>query len=313
MIPYIMGTGGALPRRAIDNAHLAQTLDTSDEWIRTRTGIKQRYVVEEDEGSISLATEAAKQACEASDISPDTLDLMIVATMTPEGFMPSAACRLQKALGVQCMAFDVNAACSGFMYALSVARHFLMAKSASRVCVVGVDVMSRVLDWQDRNTCVLFGDGAGAVILGMRDTQEGVGAVHCGADGAHADLLTGQMDAQHRPVVAMKGREVFKLAVRQLTQLVDKTLSEAGMTAEQLDWLVPHQANQRIIQSVAEHLSFPMSRVILTLQDQANTSAATIPLALDTAIRDGRIQRGHRLLLESFGAGLTWGASLIVY
>jgi 3-oxoacyl-[acyl-carrier-protein] synthase-3 len=287
-------------------------MDTSDEWIQSRTGISERRILSEGENTLTMSVAAAKEAIERSEIDPKTIDLVVVATMTPMGFMPPVACQLQHALGLsQCMAFDINAACSGFMYGLSMVDAYIKSGQVKCALLVGSDAMSTVLDWQDRNTCVLFGDGAGACVFAAAESA-GLLHIQCSADGQHAPLLVGRYGTSG-PYVDMKGREIFKLAVKRLASLADEALAKEGMSHEDLDWLVPHQANKRIIQSVADHLSFSMDRVILTLDKQANTSAGTIPLALHTGITDGRIQRGQYLLLESFGAGLTWGVGLLKY
>jgi 3-oxoacyl-[acyl-carrier-protein] synthase-3 len=310
----ILGTGGFLPERVMTNAELELMVDTTDAWIRERTGIEKRHLVVEGESCCDLAERAARLALEAAGISAQDLDLIVVATTTPDQFFPSTACLLQARLDVHgCPAFDVQAVCTGFVYALSIADKFIRTGSARRALVVGSETFSRILDWTDRGTCVLFGDGAGAVVLAAGE-EPGIVSTHLHADGAFKDLLqvpggigNGE-PANNR--VEMRGNEIFRLAVTTLGRIVDETLEANGLARSDLDWLIPHQANLRIIQATARKLDLPMDRVVVTVADHANTSAASIPLALDQAVRDGRIRRGELLLMEAFGGGLTWGSVL---
>jgi 3-oxoacyl-[acyl-carrier-protein] synthase III len=313
----ILGTGGYLPERVMTNAELEVMVDTTDAWIRERTGIEKRHLVVEGESCCDLAERAARLALEAAGISAQDLDLIVVATTTPDQFFPSTACLLQARLDVHgCPAFDIQAVCTGFVYALSVADKFIRTGSARRALVVGSETFSRILDWTDRGTCVLFGDGAGAVVLEASE-EPGIVSTHLHADGAFKDLLQvpggiGNGDPANNRV-EMKGNEIFRLAVTTLGRIVDETLDANGLSRSDLDWLIPHQANMRIIQATARKLDLPMERVVVTVAEHANTSAASIPLALDQAVRDGRIRRGELLLMEAFGGGLTWGSVLVRY
>ena len=318
---HILGTGSYLPERIMTNAELAEFLDTSDSWIKERTGIAQRHLVADDQSTCDLAEQAARNALAAAHVSADEIDLIIVGTTTPDRIYPSTACRLQARLGIHgCPAFDVQAVCTGFVYALGVAEKFIKSGSARRALVVGADTHSRLLDWTDRGTCVLFGDGAGAVVLGSSE-QPGVMSVHLHADGSYEPLLfvdggVPRGDGKMSPGDAytkMRGNEVFKIAVRTLSRIVDEVLTANDMAKCQLDWLIPHQANIRIIEATAKKLNMPMEKVVVTIHKHGNTSAASVPLALDTAVRDGRIKRGDHLLLEAFGGGFTWGAALVCY
>jgi len=318
----IGGTGSYLPKRVLRNADLEKMVDTSDEWIRERTGIEQRHIAAEGETTVDLAEAAARNAIDAASLSPNDIDLIVVATTTPDCVFPSVACLLQDRLGItnSCPAFDVQAVCAGFAYALSVADNFVRANSASTVLVVGAETFSRILNWKDRNTCVLFGDGAGAVVLTASDSP-GVHSTHLHAAGQHADLLhvpngvSRGYDAmrQQEAFVQMRGNEVFRKAVKKMGEVVVETLEANNLDKSCIDWLVPHQANIRIILATAKKLDMGMEKVVVTVQDHGNTSAASIPLALDTAVRDGRIKRGEKLLLEGFGGGFTWGSALITY
>ena len=317
MYSRIIGTGKYLPDRVLSNLDLEKTLDTSDEWIQSRTGIKRRHIAAENQATSDLAYEAARVAIDDAGLSPHDIDLILVGTATPDLIFPNVACLVQKKLGIKGMAaFSLEAACSGFVYALNIADHFIRSGQASRALVIGAECMSRIVDWTDRETCVLFGDGAGAVVLEKGD-KPGIIGSKLAADGSRGDLLrasTGIADTENEgksPTIQMKGNEVFKLAVKTLGSIVDEILEENQLTKDAIDWLVPHQANFRIIQATARRLDMPMERVVLTVQDHGNTSAASVPMALDTAIRDGRIQRGHLLLLEAFGGGFTWGANLV--
>lgn len=314
----ILGTGSYLPANRVTNDDLAQKIDTSDEWITTRTGIKARHIAAENEKTSDLAAAAARLALADANVSPDEIDLIIVATATPDMQFPSTATIVQHKLGISgCPAFDVQAVCAGFMYALTTANAYIKSGMATKVLVIGADVFSRILDWNDRATCVLFGDGAGAVVLGASETRGIIGSqLH--ADGAYLDLLNvpAQMNAGRidgEPFVKMDGPGVFKFAVKQLAAVADEVIQQAGLTPNQINWLVPHQANKRIIDATAKHLGLNMDKVILTVQEHANTSAASIPLALDAGIKDGRIVRGQNVLLEGIGGGFAWGAVLIQY
>ncbi len=313
----ILGTGSFLPARTVTNADLEAIVDTTAAWILERTGIEKRHLVSEGETTCDLAEAAARQAIEAAGISASDLDLIVVATTTPDQFFPSTACLLQHRLGVRgCAAFDLQAVCTGFVYAVSVADQFIRTGSAKRVLVVGAESLSRILNWADRGTCVLFGDGAGAVVLEASEAP-GIISTHLHADGAFKDLLqvpggigNGHPESQF---IEMKGNEVFRVAVTTLGRIVDETLEAAGLEKSDVDWLIPHQANIRIIQATARKLDLPMERVVVTVAEHGNTSAASIPLALDQAVRDGRIRRGELLLMEAFGGGFTWGSVLVRY
>lgn len=313
----ISGTGSALPAKVITNFDLEKTLDTSNEWIVERTGIRQRYIIGPDEGTASMSTTAAKRAIEAAGIDVKQIELIIVATTTPDKLLPCTACLVQDQLGLGLtdgIAFDVVIACAGFNYALSVADKFIRTNHVKCALVIGAESLSRILDWNDRSTCVLFGDGAGAVIIEASD-EPGVLSTHLHAAGQHGRMLqaaTGLCPGEPA-VVKMQGKEVFKLAVTKLGELIDETLSANNLDASALDWLIPHQANLRIIQSMAKKYNLPMEQVVVTVDKHANTSSASIPLAFDEAVRDGRIKRGQLLLLESFGGGMSWGSALIRY
>ena len=296
-------------------------VDTSDEWIRTRTGIRERRIAAPDETTCDLAERAARQALDAAGIAPSELDLIVVATTTPDKVFPSTACLLQARLGVGgCPAFDIQAVCTGFLYGMTVVDQFIRSGTVRRALLVGAETLSRILDWTDRATCVLFGDGAGAVVL-EASGEPGVLSTHIHADGAYEHLLAvdGGISQGYERVaggnayIRMQGNEVFRVAVNTLGSIVDETLEANGVTRDAIDWLVPHQANVRIISATAKKLKLPMDRVVVTVDVHGNTSAASVPLALDTAVRDGRVQRGQRLLLEAFGAGFTWGAAYLVY
>jgi 3-oxoacyl-[acyl-carrier-protein] synthase III len=315
----LIGSGSYLPARVLHNQDLESMVDTSDSWIFERTGIRERRIADAAQSVCDLAVPAAQSALEMSGRSAEQIDLVIVATSTPAMPFPSTACLLQQRLGIHGgAAFDVQAACTGFIYALSVAEKFLKLGAARTALVVGTETLSRIVDWTDRGTCILFGDGAGAVVLQADDTP-GILATHVHADGAHADLLNVPSE-QGKPIdgpqregfyIRMAGSEVFKVAVQTLGTMVEDILVAEGLQHSDIDWLVPHQANQRIIQSVARRLNLPMSKVVMTMERHGNTSAASIPLALDEAIRDGRVQPGQLLLLEAFGGGFTWGSALV--
>ncbi|MCC7277349.1 MAG: ketoacyl-ACP synthase III [Chromatiaceae bacterium] len=311
----ILGTGSYLPKKILTNKDIEEIVDTTDEWIFDRTGIRQRHVVVEGETCSDLAVAAARAAMEAAGVDPSEIDLIVLATTTPDQIFPSTACIIQPRLGIKGVpAFDVQAVCAGFVYALSVADQFVRTGSAKRALVIGADTMSRLLDWQDRSTCILFADGAGAVVLGAAE-EPGIISTHISADGAYKDLLQvpkgiGRGGCED-PYLEMRGNEVFRWAVSTLGRIVEETLEANGMTKSDIDWLVPHQANIRIIQATARRLDLPMEQVVVTVADHGNTSAASIPLALDTAVRDGRIQRGQTILMEGFGGGFTWGTVLV--
>ena len=314
----LTGTGSALPVRAVSNAELAQTVDTSDEWIVERTGIRNRYIAGEGETTSTLATQAARNALAAAGLEPCDIGLIVLATATPDQTFPASATQVQHALGCNGgIAFDVAAVCSGFLYALGVADAMLRTGMAKRALVIGAETFSRILDWEDRTTCVLFGDGAGAVVLEAREVADdgpGILATRLHADGAHNGLLYVDGGASTTGTVGhvrMKGPEVFRHAVVNLAAVLREVLSELDLTPAEIDWVVPHQANQRILDATARKLGLPREKVIITVDQHANTSAASVPLALDVAVRDGRIKAGDLVMLEAMGGGFTWGASLI--
>lgn len=314
----ILGTGGYLPDTVLTNADLAARVDTTDEWIVSRTGIRERHLIAPEQATSDLALEASRRAIASAGIEASELDMIIVATTTPDMIFPGTAVILQEKLGLPGIpAFDVQAVCAGFMFAFATANAYIRAGMARKVLVVGAEAMTRLLDWSDRRTCVLFGDGAGAVVLGASD-EAGVLATRLHSDGRYKDILNVPAHPEQGALVGnayvhMDGQAVFKFAVKALSELAVQTLAEAGKVKEDLDWLVPHQANLRIIESTARHLHMSMDKVVVTLPGQANTSAASVPLALDTAIRDGRIQRGQLLLLEGIGGGFAWGSALVQY
>ncbi len=313
----ILGTGSYLPSRIVTNADLEAIVDTTASWIKERTGIEKRHLVADGETCCDLAEAAARNALDAAGVAPETLDLILVATTTPDQIFPSTACLLQHRLGVRgCAAFDLQAVCTGFVYAMGVADQFIRTGTVKRALVVGSETLSRILNWSDRGTCVLFGDGAGAVVLEASD-EPGIISTHLHADGAYKDLLQvpGGIGNGHREpnYIEMKGNEVFRVAVTTLGRIVDETLEANGLSKSDIDWLIPHQANIRIIQATARKLDLPMDRVVVTVAEHGNTSAASIPLALDEAVRDGRIIRGELLLMEAFGGGFTWGSVLVRY
>ncbi len=317
MYSRIIGTGKYLPERVLTNFDLEKMVDTSDEWIRTRTGIERRHIAADEQATSDLAYHAARAALEDAGLGPADIDLVIVGTTTPDLIFPNVACLLQEKLGIRgCPAFSVEAACSGFLYGFVVADQFLRNGQARRALVIGAETMSRIIDWTDRETCVLFGDGAGAVILEASD-EPGIIYSTLGADGRYRELLyaSSGVATRHRAgdvaALRMRGNEVFKVAVKTLENLVDDVLEKNHLEKGQIDWLIPHQANIRIITATAKRLHMPMERVVLTVKEHGNTSAASVPMALDTAIRDGRVKRGDLLLLEAFGGGFTWGASLV--
>lgn len=313
----ISGTGSYLPSKILSNHDIEKIVDTNDQWIQERTGIKKRHIVADDETTTDLAFNAAKKAIEAAGIKHDDIDLIIVATTTPSRIFPSTASLVQERLGISgCPAFDIQAVCTGFVYALTVADKFIKSGSVKNALIIGAESLSRIVDWTDRNTCVLFGDGAGAVVLTASE-ETGILSTHIHSDGKYNTLLsvpTGPgaiLDDQARPFIEMQGNEVFKIAVKTLSSIADETLAANNLQKSDIDWLIPHQANIRIIAATAKKLSLSMDHVVVTVDQHGNTSAASIPLALDTAVRDGRIQRGETLLLEAFGGGFTWGSALL--
>ena len=315
------GTGGYLPERILTNQDLEDLVDTKDDWIRERTGISQRHIVGDHESTCDLAEAAARRAMDASQVTASDIDLIIVGTTTSDRVYPSTACRVQARLGIRgCPAFDVQAVCTGFVYALGIAEKFIRTGDVRHALVIGADTHSRLLDWSDRGTCILFGDGAGAVVLRAQD-EPGVLSTHLHADGSYEPLLYveggvpmgGGRFVSGNAYTKMRGSEVFKVAVRTLRRSVDETLNANGMQKSDIDWLVPHQANIRIIEATARQLGMPMERVVVTVDRHGNTSAASVPLALDVAVRDGRIKRGDTLLLEAFGGGFTWGSALVKF
>ncbi|HCB76513.1 MAG TPA: 3-oxoacyl-ACP synthase [Sphingomonas bacterium] len=314
----IAGTGAALPARRVSNEELSQTVDTTDEWIVERTGIRFRHLAGDGETTSTLATDAARRALEAAGIEAQAIDLIVLATATPDQTFPATATRVQAALGIDdCVAFDVAAVCSGFLYALQVADTMIRAGAHRRALVIGAETFSRILDWEDRTTCVLFGDGAGAIVLEGREVEdEGILAVRLHADGRHNELLYvdgGPSTTGTVGKLRMKGREVFRHAVVNLAAVLRETMAVTGHDPSEIDWLIPHQANARILDATARKLDLSPERVVVTVDQHANTSAASVPLALDTAVRDGRIQRGQLLVLEAMGGGFTWGAAVVRY
>lgn len=313
----LAGTGSALPRNRVSNAELAERVDTSDEWIVERTGIRFRHIAEADETTATLGADAAKQALAAAGLEAADIGLIIVATATPDNTFPASATKVQALLGTpDCIAFDVAAVCSGFLYAVSVADSMLRTGAAKHALVIGSETFSRILDWEDRTTCVLFGDGAGAVVLSAKDVDDdrGILATRLHAEGKYADMLYvdgGPSTTGTVGHVRMQGREVFRHAVTNLASVLGEVMADVGLSAEQIDWVVPHQANKRIIDATAKKLGLPAERVVLTVDQHANTSAASVPLALDLAVRDGRIKRGDLVVLEAMGGGFTWGAAVL--
>ena len=317
----IEGTGRYLPERIMTNAELEKMVDTTDEWIRTRTGVERRHVASEDQTTSDLCVEAAKCAMESAGITADEIDLIVIGTTSPDLIFPNVATIVQERLGIHgCPAFSIEAACTGFIYALSTTDKFIRTGATQCALVIGAEIITKLTDWTDRTTCVLFGDGAGAVIVKPSE-EEGIISTHLGADGKYRDLLYYPVGASKDLAKAglgdsrimMKGNEVFKVAVRTLGRVAEEALNANGIDQDDLDWLIPHQANLRIMQATAKRLGLPMHKVIQTVQDHGNTSAASVPMALDVAVRDGRIQRGQLLLLEAFGGGFTWGSILLRY
>ena len=315
----IVGTGSYLPEKVLSNHDLEKMVETNDQWIQDRTGIKKRHIVADNETTTDLAFNAAERAIEAAGISNDDIDLIIVATTTPTRIFPSTAALVQQKLNIStgCPTFDVQAVCTGFIYALTIADKFIKSGSVKNALIIGAESLSRIVDWTDRNTCVLFGDGAGAVVL-QASEETGILSTHIHSDGRYNELLSvptgpGSAKSDISPYIEMHGNDVFKIAVRTLSSIVDETLATNNLSKHDIDWLIPHQANIRIIQATAKKLSMSMDHVVVTVDEHGNTSAASIPLALDTAVRDGRIQRGEMLLLEAFGGGFTWGSTLLKF
>lgn len=313
----IAGTGSYLPAKILTNAELESMVDTTDEWIFSRTGIRERHIAANNELTSDLGFEAAKQAIVAANIDPQSIDLILVATTTPDRVFPSTACLIQSQLGIKnnCPAFDVQAVCSGFVYALAVADSMIKSGSVKTALVIGSETMSRITDWTDRSNCILWGDGAGAVIL-QASKEAGIISTHLHADGSYEKLLnvpSGVSKKDGEKTMKMEGNAVFKMAVNTLDQIVDETLLANNLQKGDIDWLVPHQANIRILQATAKKLNMSLDKVVVTVDKHGNTSAASIPLALDSAVRDGRIQRGNIILMEAFGGGFTWGSALIKY
>jgi 3-oxoacyl-[acyl-carrier-protein] synthase-3 len=313
----VAGVGSALPRRQVTNEELARTVDTTDEWIVERTGIRNRYIAGEGETTATLATAAARSALEHAGLNAADIDLIVLATATPDQTFPSTATKVQAALGINdCIAFDVHAVCTGFLYALSVADSMLRSGGASKALVIGAETFSRILDWEDRATCVLFGDGAGALVLSAEESDSGILSTRLHADGRHNDLLFvdgGPSTTGTVGKLRMKGREVFRHAVVNLAEVMGEVLDGAGLSPADVDWVVPHQANARILDATARKLGLPAEKVVVTVDRHANTSAASVPLAFDTAVKDGRIKRGHLVVLEAMGGGFTWGAAALRY
>lgn len=315
----ISGTGLGLPERVLSNKDLEKMVDTTDEWIRSRTGIERRHIASEGETNLDFCEQAARNAMQAARVGPEDIDLIIVGTTTPDQVFPNMGCLLQRRLGIHGpMAFSLEAACAGFIYALDIADKYIRTGGAKCALVVGGETLSRMTDYTDRATCILFGDGAGAVVLQPSD-EPGILSTHVHADGQYADMLyfpsgvsKGFNDLKSgKDFIQMKGNEVFKVAVHKLGEIVVEALEANNMTGDDIDWLIPHQANLRIIDATARKLKMPMERVILTIQEHGNTSTASVPMALDVAVRDGRVKRGQTILLEAFGGGFTWGAALI--
>jgi len=321
MYARIAGTGRYLPERVVTNFDLEKMVDTTDEWIRTRTGIERRHLAAEGETTCDMAEKAARAAMEAAGVGPDDIDFIVVGTTTPDQIFPNVGCLLQERLGIYgCTAFGLEAACTGFIYALGIADRFIRTGGAKCALVVGAERLSSIVDWEDRATCVLFADGAGAVVL-QASEEQGILSTHLHADGRYKDLLyvpggvsKGYGDPKEKNhLVRMRGNEVFKVAVKTLERIVDETLAANGLAKSDIDWLIPHQANIRIIEAVARKLEMPMERVILTIAEHGNTSTASVPMALDVAVRSGQVKRGDLLLLEAFGGGFTWGSALVRY
>ncbi len=314
----IQGTGGYIPEQILSNDDLEKMVETSDEWIMKRVGVRERHIVgNSTDNSTTMAVEAAKRALEAAEMDPQEIGMIVVGTATPEYYFPSTACLIQRHLNIKqdIPAFDLNAACAGFIYGLSVADKYIQSGAVKTALVIGSESLTKLVDWKDRSTCILFGDGAGAVIL-KADEEPGILSTLIHANGSYSDLIT-----SYNPIwnpgapyhLQMRGNEVFKIAVKKLGEIVDETVQKSGLEKSDIDWLIPHQANMRIIAAMAKRLDLPLERVILTIEEHGNTSAASIPLALDQAVRGGKIKRGDTLLLEAFGAGLAWGSALLKF
>ena len=313
----VLGVGSALPARLVTNDELAERVDTTDQWIVERTGIRARHIAGEGETTATLATDAARRALEHAGVAAADIGLIVLATATPDQTFPSSATKVQAALGINdCVAFDVHAVCTGFLYALAVADSMLRSGTADKALVIGAETFSRILDWDDRATCVLFGDGAGALVLSAEESESGILATRLHADGRHNDLLFvdgGPSTTGTVGKLRMKGREVFRHAVVNLAEVMNEVLDAAGLSAADVDWVVPHQANARILDATAKKLGLPPEKVVVTVDRHANTSAASVPLAFDAAVKDGRIKRGDVVVLEAMGGGFTWGAAALRY
>jgi 3-oxoacyl-[acyl-carrier-protein] synthase-3 len=313
----VAGVGSALPRRSVSNAELASQVDTSDEWIVERTGIRNRHIADAGETTATLARDAAQKALAHAVMEAGAIDLIVLATATPDQTFPSSATKVQAMLGIDdCIAFDVHAVCTGFLYALTVADSMLRSGSAQTALVIGSETFSRILDWEDRATCVLFGDGAGALVLKAEESERGILSTKLHADGRHNELLFvdgGPSTTQTVGKLRMKGREVFRHAVVNLADVLKEVMADAGLDPSEIDWVVPHQANARILDATARKLGLPPEKVVVTVDQHANTSAASVPLAFDAAVRDGRIKRGDLIVLEAMGGGFTWGAAVLRY
>lgn len=314
----IAGTGSYLPKKVLTNAELEKMVDTTDEWIVQRVGIRRRHIVADSgDTTATMAFEAARAAIASAQLTPNDIDLIIVGTASPDRLFPSVACEIQKRLGIknECPAFDLSAACAGFIYGLSISDQYIKAKTCRTVLVVGVDTLSAVVDWTDRSSCILFGDGAGAVVM-QASHEPGLLASHIHADGQYTDLLFAEnalFSGNAKNYIQMQGNAVFKVATTKLGEIVDQTLTKANIDKHDIDWFIPHQANMRIILAMAKKLDMSMDKVVLTIEEHGNTSAASIPLALDFAVRKNQVKRGDKLLLEAFGAGFAWGSALIIY
>lgn len=314
----IVGTGSYLPKKILTNADLEKMVDTTDEWIVKRVGVRRRHIVADSgDTTCSMAVAAARAAITAAGISPNDIDLIVVGTASPDRLFPSVACDIQKQLKItnECPAFDISAACAGFIYGLNMADQYIRSGTCKNVLVVGVDTLTTVVDWTDRGSCILFGDGAGAVVLQVSE-KPGLLASHIHADGQYTELLFADnalYSGKAKNYIQMQGSEVFRVAVNKLGEVVDQTLAKAGINQSEIDWFIPHQANMRIILAMAKKLNMSTEKVILTIEEHGNTSAASIPLALDYAVKNNKIKRGDKLLLEAFGAGFAWGSALVVY